>query len=248
MKRILILGATSAIASGTARLFALRGDRLCLVARDEKKLRAVAQDVTAFAPEGAIVHTLTADASRFEGHAKTLADAKQALGGVADIALIAYGSLSDQAACQRDPTLTVRELELNFLSVVSYLTSLANDFEAQGGGCIAVISSVAGDRGRQSNYVYGASKAALTAFLQGLRQRLSRRGVQVLTIKPGFVDTPMTAGVKKNLLFAKPGTVAAGIVAAIDNGKDEVYLPGFWRWIMLAIRWVPERIFKRLKM
>jgi short-subunit dehydrogenase len=125
---------------------------------------------------------------------------------------------------------------------------LANLMEAQGSGTIAVISSVAGDRGRQSNYVYGAAKGMVTRFLQGLRNRLAKRGVQVLTIKPGFVDTPMTAAFKKGALWAQPDAVARGIVAAVDAGKDEVYLPGFWRLIMAIIRHIPEPIFKRLSL
>jgi short-subunit dehydrogenase len=120
--------------------------------------------------------------------------------------------------------------------------------EAQGSGSIAVISSVAGDRGRQSNYVYGAAKGLVTRFLQGLRNRLAKKGVQVLTIKPGFVDTPMTAAFKKGALWAQPDDVARGILAAIENGKNEVYLPGFWWLIMAIIRHIPEPIFKKLSL
>ena len=115
-------------------------------------------------------------------------------------------------------------------------------------GARVVISSVAGDRGRQSNYVYGASKGALSVFLQGLRNRLARSGVAVVTVKPGFVDTPMTAAVKKNKLFATPEQVARGLLRAADAGRDEVYLPGFWSPIMFAIRSIPERFFKRMKL
>ena len=139
-------------------------------------------------------------------------------------------------------------LHTNFLSAVSLLTPLANRFEAQKAGTLVVISSVAGDRGRQSNYVYGASKGALSVFLQGLRNRLARSGVAVVTVKPGFVDTPMTAGVKKNALFATPDKVAQGIVRAADARKDEVYLPGFWGPNRFAIRGIPERVFKRMKL
>jgi short-subunit dehydrogenase len=120
--------------------------------------------------------------------------------------------------------------------------------EPRGQGTIAVISSVAGDRGRQSNYVYGAAKGMVTRFLQGLRNRLARKGVQVLTIKPGFVDTPMTAAFPKGLLWAKPESVAQGIVAAVDRKKDVVYLPGFWCLIMMIIRHIPEFIFKKLSL
>jgi short-subunit dehydrogenase len=132
--------------------------------------------------------------------------------------------------------------------VIALATVLANRFEAQRSGSIAVISSVAGDRGRQSNYVYGAAKGAVTLLLQGLRNRLSKSGVQVLTIKPGFVDTPMTAEFKKGALWAKPDDIAHGIVSAIDRRRDVVYLPGFWRLIMLIIRHIPEPIFKRMSL
>jgi len=142
----------------------------------------------------------------------------------------------------------LKELSTNALSVVSLGTLLANRLEAQGRGCLAVISSVAGDRGRQSNYVYGTAKATVTAFLSGLRNRLQRSGVRVLTVKPGMVDTPMTAGMKKGPLFASPETVAAGIVRAVDKGKDVVYLPGYWRLVMAVIKALPEGVFKRLKL
>jgi len=118
----------------------------------------------------------------------------------------------------------------------------------QGKGSLAVISSVAGDRGRQSNYVYGAAKGMVSLFLQGLRNRLSKKNVQVLTIKPGFVDTPMTAAFTKGALWAKPEAVARGIVKAVDKRRDEVYLPGFWRLIMLLIRHIPESLFKKLSL
>ena len=141
-----------------------------------------------------------------------------------------------------------KELETNFVSVVSLLTYMANYFSAKKSGTIAVISSVAGDRGRQSNYVYGAAKGALTLVLQGLRNRLFSDGVQVLTIKPGFVDTPMTADIKKNFLFVKPKLVAEQIVIAVKKKKDVVYVPWFWRYIMLIIKIIPEFIFKRLSL
>src|ERR1700690_3871484 len=127
-------------------------------------------------------------------------------------------------------------------------TQLANQFETQGHGVIALISSVAGDRGRQSNYVYGAAKAAVTAFASGLRQRLYRKGVAVITIKPGFVSTPMTAAFAKNALWASPARVARDIVRAIERGTPVVYTPWFWRIIMTLICAVPERVFRRLRL
>ena len=144
--------------------------------------------------------------------------------------------------------MTLKEIDINGLSVIALSTRLGNIFEAQGRGSLAVISSVAGDRGRQSNYVYGAAKGMVSLFLQGMRNRLSRKGVQVLTIKPGFVDTPMTAALPKGALWAKPEAIANGIVRAIERERDEVYLPGFWWMIMAIIRHVPERVFKRLSL
>ena len=158
-------------------------------------------------------------------------------------------SLSDQGECEKSVAALRREFEVNALSTMALLTILANTFEARRTGTLAVISSVAGDRGRQSNYVYGAAKAAVTAFLSGLRQRLAKSNVDVLTIKPGFVDTPMTANIaNKGALWAKPDAVAAGIVRAIDKRRSVVYLPWFWALIMLVIKHIPEPIFKKLKL
>ena len=162
--------------------------------------------------------------------------------------ILKYGSLGDQAACEASAAQTLTELNTNCISVISLLTLLANVMQKQGSGSLAVISSVAGDRGRQSNYVYGTAKGALTIFLQGLRNRLDQHGVHVLTIKPGFVDTPMTSDFSKGLLWVGPETIARGIVSAINKRKDIVYLPFFWRYIMLIIRLIPERIFKRMSL
>jgi short-subunit dehydrogenase len=245
MKRVLILGATSAIAQECGKLFAARGDRLFLVGRNPERLEAVAQDLRVRG--AADVQAKTLDLNDTGLHEALVAQAREALGGL-DAALIAHGTLGDQAACEKDFVTAELELRTNFLSAASLLTHLANHFEAQRSGAIAVISSVAGDRGRQSNYVYGSAKAGLTAFTSGVRNRLSRAGVSVLTVKPGFVDTPMTAAIPKNKLFVGPDRIAQGIVRGMDAGKDVIYLPGFWRLIMFVIRSVPERVFKRLKL
>jgi short-subunit dehydrogenase len=193
------------------------------------------------------VETGVADLARCDEHAALLDRAQASLGGL-DVALIALGTLGDQKESERDWVVAERELSTNFLSAASLLTLLGNRFEAQRGGTLAVISSVAGDRGRQSNYVYGSAKAALSTFTAGLRNRLFKSGVHVLTIKPGFVDTPMTAHLPKNALFVGPDKIARGIVRAIDRRRDVVYLPWFWRWILLIIRSVPEFVFKRLSL
>jgi decaprenylphospho-beta-D-erythro-pentofuranosid-2-ulose 2-reductase len=246
MKKVLIIGATSAIAQATARVFAARGDALCLVARNADHLRVVAADLNV---RGAMrAETATLDVTDFGAHQVVLDTAERQLGGI-DIVLIAHGTLSDQTQCQASVDALRREFDINAVSAMALLTTLANRLEAQRHGTLAVISSVAGDRGRQSNYVYGSAKAALSAFLGGLRQRLAKANVHVLTIKPGFVDTPMTAGItNKGALWAQPDRIAAAIVKAIDGGRNIVYLPWFWRWIMLVIRHIPEPVFKKLKL
>lgn len=245
MRKVLILGATSAIAQETAKVFAARGDKLFLVARHPERLAAVVADLQlrGAAQVASQVMDLTAGA----GHEELVSGAETTLGGI-DTVLLAYGTLGDQKASEQDFAIARRELETNFVSAAAWLTVVANRFEAQRRGTIAVISSVAGDRGRQSNYVYGSAKAALSAFTSGLRNRLFKSGVSVVTIKPGFVDTPMTAEVPKNPLFAKPDAVARGIVRAIERGSTVVYLPWFWRWIMAIIKAVPEGIFRKLKL
>ncbi|MBU8898937.1 short-chain dehydrogenase [Corallococcus sp. H22C18031201] len=245
MKKVLILGATSAIAQATVRLLAARGASLYLVGRNAQNLEAVAKDA---ATRGAAkVESRAMDLDDCGAHEALVEQAAQALGGL-DGAVIAHGVLGDQDASQRAWATAEAVMRTNFLSAASLLTSLANRFEAQKTGTLVVISSVAGDRGRQSNYVYGASKGALTVFLQGLRNRLAKSNVAVVTVKPGFVDTPMTAHVPKNKLFASPEQVARGLLRAADGRKNEVYVPGFWALIMLIIRSIPEPIFKRLKL
>jgi short-subunit dehydrogenase len=245
MKRILIIGATSAIAEAAAREFARRGEALVLVARDAQRLAAIADDLRV---RGAgACDTLRFDAYAPETHRAVLGQATQRLGGL-DVALIAHGTLSEQRACEQSAELMCREFTVNALSAMSFCTHLANQFEAQGHGAIAVICSVAGDRGRQSNYVYGAAKAALGTFTSGLRQRLYPKGIAVITIKPGFVSTPMTAAIAKNALWASPARVARDIVRAIERGTPVLYTPWYWRPIMALIRAVPERLFRRLRL
>jgi hypothetical protein len=245
MQKILIIGATSAIAEATARLWAARGDALFLVGRSAERLDVIADDLRVRG--AASVACFALDACDTSAHAAMLDAAEKAMGGL-DVALIAHGSLPDQKACEASVELTLREINTNALSVIALATVLGETFAKQGSGSLAVISSVAGDRGRQSNYVYGAAKGMVSLFLQGLRNRLDRQGIKVLTIKPGFVDTPMTAAFSKGALWAKPEAIARGIVQAVDKKCDEVYLPGFWWLIMLLIRHIPERVFKKLSL
>jgi hypothetical protein len=245
MRKVLIVGATSAIAEAVARIFATRGDALYLVGRRPEALEALAADLKVRGAHAAGIEAQ--DATDLAAHEGMLERAVQSLGGL-DTVLIAYGTLSDQKACERSAQLTVQELNNNAVSVAALLTRIAPILEARKCGSIAVISSVAGDRGRQSNYVYGSAKALLSAFLSGLRQRLAKSGVAVITVKPGFVDTPMTAALRKGFLWAKPQAVAKGIVRAIERSTPVVYLPGFWQPIMIIIRAIPEGLFRRLSL
>jgi short-subunit dehydrogenase len=245
MRRILIMGATSAIAEATAREFARRGDALALVGRKAQRLQAIADDLKLRGASNVSVHVH--DARDVAGYPALLDAAEQSLGGL-DTALIAHGTLSDQQACERSIDRMLDEFDINGLSVMALCSHLANRFEAQRRGTIAVISSVAGDRGRQSNYVYGSAKAAVTAFTSGLRQRLYPSGVRVVTIKPGFVDTPMTADFPKGALWASPQAVGRSIARAMIRGTPVLYTPWFWRLIMAIIRAVPESVFRRLKL
>jgi decaprenylphospho-beta-D-erythro-pentofuranosid-2-ulose 2-reductase len=240
---ILALGATSSIAEATLRLFAERGARFYLVGRNQDKLNAVAADLRTRGASGVATHAMDLDDTA--AHPAMLAAAAQSL-GVIEMALLAHGILGDQEEAEASYSATQAVFHTNFLSAVSLITWLANYFEPLGQGTLAVISSVAGDRGRKSNYVYGASKGALSIFLDGVRARIDRAGVQVLTIKPGFVATPMTAHLVQGPLFAKPSQVAQGIVRAIEKRRDVVYLPAFWAVIMLILRMIPRRIFKKL--
>ena len=239
----MIIGATSSIAEATARIFAEAGDALFLVGRDTGKLAIVMDDLKARG--AASVHAEALDVLDYEQHEELINKATMALGGL-DLALIAHGSLPNQSACERSFSFTKIEFEVNALSTISLLTHLANYFEQRKQGTIAVISSVAGDRGRQSNYVYGAAKGCVSIFLQGLRNRLHKSGVNVLPIKPGFVDTPMTSAFEKGVLWSSPETIARHICAAIAKKKDVAYAPVYWRFIMTIIVHIPERLFKRL--
>jgi decaprenylphospho-beta-D-erythro-pentofuranosid-2-ulose 2-reductase len=243
--RVLIVGATSAIAAETAKAYAAEKARLFLTGRNSARLAAVRDDL--LVRGAAQVDTAELDVTRVPSHREVIDSAIAKLGGL-DVVLIAHGTLPDQALCQARVTETLEALHVNFTATIALLTLLANYFEAQRSGCIAVITSVAADRGRQSNYVYGAAKGGVDRFLQGLRNRLFRAGVAVVTIKPGFVDTPMTAEVAKSFLFTSARGAGQSIYRAIGRRRDVVYIPWFWRPIMAVIKALPESIFKRLQL
>lgn len=245
-RRILVLGATSGIAEASVRIWASRGDDLFLVGRNPERLAAVAADARV---RGAgFVDTAVTDLNQTGQHPELLAHAINALGGL-DIAYLAMGVLGEQSLAERNFADAAAILHTNFVAPVSLLTWLANYCAQRHAGTLAVLSSVAGERGRKSNYVYGSSKAGLTAFVDGLRNRIDRQGVRVLTIKPGPVKTSMTEGMKGQRKFADVNKVAATIVGAIDRGRkgpDVLYVPGMWRLIMGVIRAIPESRFKQM--
>jgi decaprenylphospho-beta-D-erythro-pentofuranosid-2-ulose 2-reductase len=239
--RILVIGATSAIATEIARIYARRGETLQLVARHGGRLAALCDELG-----DAVVGTIAADLDETSANEARVREAIAALGGV-DIAVLAHGDLGDQQRSERQWSAAEAVLRTNLLSMVSLIVPLANAMEAQGHGRIAVLSSVAGERGRPRNYTYGAAKGALTIYLQGLRSRLWPTGVRVHTFKLGPVDTPMTTGHDKNLLFARAPDVARTIVAHLDRREGPAYVPWYWAPIMGVVRRMPERVFQRLR-
>jgi decaprenylphospho-beta-D-erythro-pentofuranosid-2-ulose 2-reductase len=246
MASVLILGATSGIARAVAAEFARHHYDLILAGRDQHELRLLSSDLAL--RYGVKTIDFPFEALAFENHEALLRPcldyAGEALAGVA----LCIGYLGDQAAAQTDFAEARRILDTNFTGCVSALNIIANHFESRRSGFICVISSVAGDRGRQSNYLYGAAKAGFSAYLQGLRNRLLHSGVRVITIKPGFVDTAMTFGRPNRFLVASPEAAARGIFNAVASGKDVAYVPWFWRAIMLVVRLIPEAVFKRLRL
>lgn len=241
---VLILGATSAIARGTAAAFAARGDNLYLASRDAEELQRIAADLRV--RYGVTVHYSLFDAAATDTHPaffQQVLSAVQQLDGV----VLAFGLLGEQKAAN-EFSVAEKIITSNYTGAVSILSLCANYFEPLQRGFIIGISSVAGDRGRQSNYVYGSAKGALSLFLQGLRNRLYASNVRVITIKPGFVDTAMTFGMPGLFLVASPKSIGEQIVRTLDKSADVVYLPFFWRYIMLIIKHIPEFIFKRMKL
>ncbi len=244
MQKVVVLGATSGIAQEVQRLLAHSGKEMMLVGRSPERLSAIQGDLLARGAREVV--TFTADLADTSTHVPVLEFAKSHLGNF-DTILLAYGTMLDQQECQRLVALAGREIETNFVSAVALLTIFAEHFERARTGCIAAITSVAGDRGRRSNYVYGAAKGALSLFLQGLRSRLYPAGVKVITIKPGPVKTAMTDKMERSGMFADPKDVARDIYRALERrSPDVLYTPRRWRLIMAVVRAIPEPIFKRL--
>ena len=246
MKNALIFGATSAIASETAKQLAVKGYSLALAGRNVEKLQSVIDDIKTL-NSGTKVVPYNFNALDYPSHIEIINSAINDLGNL-DLIIIAHGTLPDNNELKSDFSGIKEAFESNALSTFSIAEASAKYFEPLQKGTIVVLSSVAGDRGRQSNYIYGAAKGAVSIYFQGLRNRLYKSKVHVITVKPGFVDTPMTANLPKNFLFAKPSAIAKGIINAIDNKKDVVYLPFFWKYIMMIIKFIPESIFKKLSL
>jgi decaprenylphospho-beta-D-erythro-pentofuranosid-2-ulose 2-reductase len=239
--RIAIFGATSTIAAELARVYAARGERLYLVGRSAQKLQALVGSLGS-----AVVGYAQQDFDDTSAAASCVGEVIEGLGGI-DIAVIAHGLLGDQLESESNLEVAEQIARTNYLSVMALVIPLANYFDRQGGGQLAVLSTVAADRGRPRNYTYAAAKSALNTYLQGVRSRLYARGVQVHTIKLGPVDSPMTVGHEKNLLFAKVPHVARGIARAIERGQAEAYVPRFWQPVMFAVRNLPELVFQRVR-
>lgn len=242
--KILIVGATSAIATATARLFAERRDHLFLIARNGERLSDLVADLKVRGAQS--VGTLTLDLDDFSTHAGAITEAAEFLKQI-DVALLCHGVLPDQAAAEASFKLALKAINTNGMSVISLLTEIAQRLSKQGMGTIAVITSVAGMRGRQPNYIYGAAKALVSVYLQGMRGRLHEHNVHVIDVRPGLVDSPMTASFRKGPLWTTPDAVAEIIVRSIARKKHTVYAPGYWRYIMLLVNAIPEFIFKRMK-
>ena len=244
--RVVILGALSAIAEVSARIWAERGTHLLLVAREASRLNAVAADLRL---RGATVETVAMDLAA-PGAASAFREMTERLGGV-DGVLLAYGILGDQKKAETAPEEAQRILATDFTSAAAWSLEAANVLENQGHGTLIVIGSVAGDRGRASNYVYGAAKAGLAVLVQGIAHRLAKSGASAVVVKPGFVDTPMTAHIpRKGFFWAKPEAISKTIVRIAESRTPRpiVYAPSFWRWIMAAIRVTPSVIFNRTRL
>jgi decaprenylphospho-beta-D-erythro-pentofuranosid-2-ulose 2-reductase len=244
-RRVLVFGATSAIAQAVARIYAGEGARLGLVARNRQSLDVVAADLRVRGASA--LWTEVADLLALDRHPTLVDQAQQALGGL-DVVLVAHGILPEQAEALADPRIARVCWETNFVSAASLLEAAAHRMEEAGRGTLGVLSSVAGDRGRADNYVYGSAKAALNAYASGLGQRLAPSGIRVVTVKPGPVATPMTVGrVRRTRLLADVDEVGRRIHRALERGWRVVYAPAYWRVVMSIIRLLPTWLFERVR-
>ncbi len=242
-KNIVVYGATSAICHELVKQFVQSDTRFYLVARNAKKVNDIADDLTA---RGAtIAGTSTLDFNQPDELSGVLPKVTAALGTI-DLAIVAHGSLPNQAACEQSDDSFTTSVEDNYLSTARIVLAIIKQLEQQGWGRLAVFSSVAGDRGRKSNYIYGASKAALNALLEGLKGKLVDTEISITTIKPGLIESPMTEGIATNFLWSTPAKIAPGLYKAIMTNKSIVYSPWYWALIMTIIKLLPGKIMYRL--
>jgi short-subunit dehydrogenase len=241
MKNVLILGATSDMAQAIAKRFSAEGWSLTLAALESDLLEPIAGDLRVRAETE--VKTLEFDATDFSNHRGFY----ESLESRPDAVICVFGYMGDQISARTDFNEVQKTIEINYTGAVSILSVVAEDFEKRGSGSIAGVSSVAGDRGRQSNYIYGSAKAGLTVYLSGLRNRLAKSGVHVMTVKPGFCRTKMTENMElPAALTATPEQVANAVFHGLNKKRNTVYILWMWRWIMLVIRHIPEFIFKKM--
>ncbi|HBZ43294.1 MAG TPA: short-chain dehydrogenase [Maritimibacter sp.] len=240
---VLVLGARSDIGMAVAKRFAAEGHPVALAARNAERLEAPAQ--TLRTQSSSSVTVLEYDALNVAGLPLFI----DALPELPEVVVSAVGLMGDQATNEVDLNAAARVIRSNFEGPALALAAFANAFERRGSGTLVGISSVAGDRGRATNYVYGSAKAGFTTFLSGLRNRLTGKGIHVVTVKPGFVYTKMTEGMDlPAALTAKPEAVAEAIFAACKTGKNVVYVKPVWRLVMAIIRAIPEGVFKKLSL
>jgi len=241
MSRVLIIGATSAVAQEVARKFAQRGDKIFCFARNEQTMESFGISLGE-----AFVGSYCFDFKESDKAPIAISRAFDALGEI-DLAFFAHGSLPDQMESEKNYSVALESFETNCLSIISLLIPLTEQMIRQKKGKIGVITSVAGERGRPRNYTYGAAKGALTIYLQGLRSRLWKSGIEVYNFKMGPVDTPMTIDHEKNFSFSTVEKVASIMVKAFKGKRYEIFVPGYWAWVMLAVKSLPESMFQRLK-
>ncbi|WP_321778210.1 SDR family oxidoreductase [Sulfurimonas sp.] len=241
MSYVFIVGAKSDIAKEVARVYAKNGYNLYLSARDTSELEELATDIQV--RSGVEVKLVELDVTKYKTHEKIYEDLEEKPLGVIYVA----GFMADQDEAQEDWSKSLNTINVNYTGAVSFLNIVANDFEKQRRGFIVGVSSVAGDRGRKTNYIYGSAKAAFSTYLSGMRNRLHEAGVSVLTVKPGFVATKMTEGLDlPEKLTAQPQEVADDIFSAQQSGHNTLYTKWMWRYIMLIIKHIPEFIFKKM--
>lgn len=241
---ILILGATSAIAHAFAKKYAKEGMHdFTLFGRNEQRLKSCSQELIALGAQS--VHVKVINFLNNESISTAIHDCIQTRGPIS-LAVLAQGSLSKQDKAKKDMQYLYDEMMLNAMSFMVSAQLLANHFAEQEKGILIGIGSVAGERGRKGNYAYGSAKSAIHTFLSGIRNDIGNDNIRIMTIKPGFVATPMTAHLQQSLLFVKPEYIAKEIIRGIEQGIDVMYIPSYWRLIMMIIRALPERIFMKL--